>query len=183
GVGSGPDVLAAECRLHAAIARVGEATADLYPSLSLTGVFGLQSQKPGDFARWDSRYFVLGPSLRWPLLDFGRVRAQIDVQDAGVLAARAEFAAAVVRALTDVEIALVQVQRERERGLALAAAGDAAGQAVAVARERHAQGTLEYLDLLDAERTLDQADDDLAQSRLLQSTAVVSLYKALGGGS
>jgi NodT family efflux transporter outer membrane factor (OMF) lipoprotein len=180
---SRPDVFAAECRLHAATARVGEATADLYPSLSLTGVFGLQSQKPGEFASWDSRYFVLGPSLRWPLLDFGRVRAQIDVQDAGVLQARAEFAAAVVRALTDVEVALVQVQRERERGEALAAARDAAGEAVAIARERHTQGTLEYLDLLDAERTLDQADDDLAQSRLLQSTAVVSLYKALGGGS
>jgi multidrug efflux system outer membrane protein len=180
---SRPDVFAAECRLHAAVARVGEATADLYPSLSLTGVFGLQSQKAGDFARWDSRYFVLGPSLRWPLLDFGRVRAEIDVQDAGVAAARAEFAAAVVRALTDVEVALVQVHRERERGLALAAARDAAVEATAIARERHAQGTLEYLDLLDAERTLDQTDDDLAQSRLLQSTAVVSLYKALGGGS
>jgi outer membrane protein TolC len=56
-------------------------------------------------------------------------------------------------------------------------------EATAISRERHAQGTLEYLDLLDAERTLDQTDDDLAQSRLLQSTAVVSLYKALGGGS
>lgn len=77
-----PDVRAAERRLAAATARIGEASAALFPRFSLTGSFGLQSQELNDLPEGDSRFWVVGPAVRWPILDFGRVRAAIGVQDA-----------------------------------------------------------------------------------------------------
>src|SRR5204862_997745 len=77
-----PDVRRAERQLAAATARIGLATAELYPRFSLTGVFGFESIGSGDFLTWGSRKWSLGPTLRWPIFAGGRIRANIQVEDA-----------------------------------------------------------------------------------------------------
>lgn len=177
-----PDVQAAERRLAAATARIGEATADLFPRFSLTGQVGLQSQRLDELGSGDSLFWLVGPSVRWPLLDFGRVRANIAVQDARTEQALAIYEGTVLQALSDVEVALVRLARDRRRVAALTDAHTAAEQALHLAEERYRSGVLEFLDLLDSQRTVDDAAD--AQARGEQSVAsdVVALFKALGGG-
>ena len=177
-----PDIRAAERRLAAATARVGVATADLYPHFSLTGSFGLQSQKIEDFPKGDSRFWVLGPSIRWPLLDFGRVRANIAVQDARTQVAEAAFEGAIIQALSDVEVAMVRLSREELRQAELDSAASSAERALNIAEERYRNGVLEFTDLLDAQRTRNTARDAAAQSRTAYASDTVALFKALGGG-
>lgn len=177
-----PDVHAAERRLCAANARIGLATADLYPRLSLTGAFGLQAQHVEDVPDYDSRFWAIGPQLRWPLLDFGRVRARIDAADARSRQALATYEGTVLQALSDVEIALVRLARGRQQVAALAAAATAAGEQERLLREQYERGVLEYLDVLTAGQDRLQAEAALLQGRLLLDHAVVALGKALGGG-
>ncbi|MBL8750093.1 MAG: efflux transporter outer membrane subunit [Planctomycetes bacterium] len=177
-----PDVQAAERRLAAAVARVGVAAADLYPRFSLTGQFGLQSLRLGDLAESDSVFWLLGPSVRWPLFDFGRVRARIDAADARAAAALSDYEGAVLRALADVEIALVRLVRDRRRAVDLAEARGAAERARSLAEERHRSGVLEYLDLLDSQRVFDEARDRELVAMQDVALDVVGLFKALGGG-
>lgn len=177
-----PDVQAAERRFAAAVARVGVATADLYPRFSLTGQFGLQSLHIGDLAESDSVFWLLGPSVRWPLFDFGRVRARIDAADAQAAAALAGYEGTVLRALADVEIALVRLARDRRRAIDLGTACTAAERARSLADERHRRGVLEYLDLLQAQRVFDDARDRELVAVQDVALDVVGLFKALGGG-
>lgn len=177
-----PDVRAAERRLAAATARIGVATADLFPRFSLTGSFGLQSQDLGDLPEGDSRFWYIGPSVRWPLLDFGRIRSNIAVQNARTQAAEATYEGVILRSLSEVETALVRLSRERRRLEHLDAAATDARRAASVANELYRNGLLEYLDLLDAQRTAYEAEDALAQSRAAIAGDTVRLYRALGGG-
>jgi len=177
-----PDVRAAERRLAAATARIGVATAELFPRFSLTGSFGLQSQELGDLPAGDSRFWAIGPSVRWPILDFGRIRSNINVQDARTSQALAAYEGAVLRALSDVEVSLVRLSRERARAEQLHKAADAAGRAASLADELYRGGLLEFLDLLDAQRTQFAADDAAAQSDAAVASDTVSLFRALGGG-
>ena len=177
-----PDVQAAERRLCAANARVGLATADLYPRLSLTGSFGLQAQQIEDLPRYDSRFWAIGPTLRWPLFDFGRVRSMVDVADARSRQALASYEGTVLQALADVEIALVRLSRCRQEVDALQRAEAAAAEQQRLAREQYERGVLEYLDMLQADRTHLQAQGDLLRARIAMDRDVVALGKALGGG-
>src|SRR5262249_14600189 len=110
-----PDVRVAERRLAEATAAIGIATADLYPRISLTGAFGLDSLSSADFLKWESRAWSLGPSIRWPIFAGGRIRAQIAVQNAQQEQALASFEKSVLVALEDVENALVAYLREGDR--------------------------------------------------------------------
>jgi NodT family efflux transporter outer membrane factor (OMF) lipoprotein len=177
-----PDVGAAERRLAAATARIGVATAELYPRLSLTGAFGLQSQQLEDLPSADSRFWAIGPQLRWPLFDFGRVRSAIDIQDARTEQALAAYEGTVLQALGDVEIALVRVARWRKQLASLRTARDSARTAAELAGEQYRSGVLEYLALLDTQRTRDRVEDECAIGEAALARAVVALGKALGGG-
>ncbi|HLQ36546.1 MAG TPA: efflux transporter outer membrane subunit, partial [Planctomycetota bacterium] len=177
-----PDVQAAERRLAAATARIGVATAELYPRFSLTGAFGLQSQQLEDLPRDDSRFWSIGPQLRWPLLDFGRVRAGVAAADARTQQALCGYEGTVTRALADVEVALVRINRGRRQLAELLAAAAAARQSVALAQDLYRNGLLEFLALLDAQRTLDQDEDQAARQQAELARQVVALCKALGGG-
>lgn len=177
-----PDVAAAEARLHAATARVGVATAELYPRFSLTGAFGFQARDVRDLPEYESRFWAIGPQVRWPLFDFGRVRAAIAVQDARAAAALADFEATVQRALADVEFALVRVARGEEVQKALEGAAAAARAGAAIAAEQQQQGVLEYTERLAAERAADAADAELLVARQSLAAELVALAKALGGG-
>jgi outer membrane protein, multidrug efflux system len=176
-----PDVAAAELRLHAATATIGIATADLYPRISLTGPFGLQAQQLPDLGNYDSRFWAIGPQLRWPLFDFGRVNARIATADARAKQALATYRGTVLESLADTEIALVRVQRCQQELAARQRAMTAATTQHELATEQFERGVGEYLAVLEMQRVRLEAAESLRFARLAMAHDVVALGKALGG--
>jgi multidrug efflux system outer membrane protein len=177
-----PDVRRAERALAAATARIGEAEADLYPKFSLLGSFGSESVEATDFFHWPSRTWSMGPSVRWPIFQAGRLQANVAVQSARQEQARAVFEKSFLLALEEVENALVAYFRERERHGSLEEAVAANRRAVALAEDLQRKGLVSFLDVLDSQRALYAAEGLLAQSDAGVSINLVALYKALGGG-
>lgn len=177
-----PDVRRAERELAAATARIGVATADLFPRFSLTGSLGLQSEEFNDLASLDSRFFSIGPSVSWPVFDAGRIRSNIRVQDARQEQALVRYEQSVLTALEDVENALVGYGKERQRRTSLQRAVDANRRSVEMATQLYDRGLTDFLDVLEAQRALFASEDALVQSDRTISTNLVALYKALGGG-
>ena len=177
-----PDIRRAERQLAAATARIGVATADLFPKFSLTGSLGLESSKFKDIANYGSHFWSIGPSVSWPVLDFGKIRANIRVQNALQEQAMTAYESAVLIALGEVEDTLVAYGREQVRRQDLSNSVGANRRAVSLARQRYDAGLTDFLSVLDAERSLYAAQDQLIQSDRLVSTNLVALYKALGGG-
>jgi NodT family efflux transporter outer membrane factor (OMF) lipoprotein len=177
-----PDIRQAERRLAAATARTGEAQAALYPRFSLTGFFNLQSESIDDLFTWKSRAFSIAPTVRWPIFDAGTLRAAVQVRTAGQEEALAGYEATVRQAVTEVRDGLVAFTTERRRRASLAQAVTADREALNLAQQLYRQGLTDFLTVLDAERELFAAQDALARSETDQATALIGLYKALGGG-
>ena len=177
-----PDVRRAERQLVAATARIGVATADLFPRFSLTGSIGQQSLSVSDLATSGSTFWSVGPTIQWPLFDAGRIRANIRVQDARQEQALVTYEKAVLTSLQDVENALVAYSREQVSRRSLALAVDANRRAYEIANELYSKGLVDFLNVLDTERSLYQSEDLLAQSDQRIATNLVALFKALGGG-
>lgn len=177
-----PDIRRAERELAAATAAVGVATADLFPRFSLTGALGLQGTDAGDLARIGSRFWSIGPSIRFPVFDAGRIRAAIQVRDARQEQALVRYEQTILQSLEDVENALVAYSREWESRHSLSQRVDANQRAVEIAGELYSKGLVDFLNVLDSQRSLYQAQDALAQSDQRVSTGLVALFKALGGG-
>jgi NodT family efflux transporter outer membrane factor (OMF) lipoprotein len=177
-----PDIRRAERELAAASARVGVATAELFPRFFLTGVAGLESVAAEDFAMGASRFWSLGPGVRWPVFTAGRIRRQIQAADARHEQALLRYEQVILLALEEVENALVAFGREQERRGALAASEVAARRSVALATERYRGGLVDFLDVLEAERSLLAVQDSLATSDQRLGQQLVQLYRALGGG-
>jgi NodT family efflux transporter outer membrane factor (OMF) lipoprotein len=177
-----PDIRRAERQLAAATARIGVATADLYPQFSITGSFGLDSSKLRTLPDWSSHYFAISPGVSWPIFDAGRINNNINVQKSLADQAATNYRETVLGALRDVEDALCSYRTEQTRRQALSDAADAAKSAVDLSQEQYRQGVIDFLSVLDAQRSLLQAQDNLAQSDSAISTDLVALYKALGGG-
>jgi len=176
------DVRKVERELAAAMADYGVSVASLYPSVSLVGTAAFQSVSLSDFGDNASGLFSIGPSIRWPAFNLGRVRAQIRQNDARAQAALATFEQRVLVALEDVQTALSNFSREEERRLILYNAARSAQDAARIARLRFDQGLDNFLDVLDAERVLLDAESRLADSETTVATNLVAVYKALGGG-
>ena len=177
-----PDIRKAERELAAATARIGVSTAELFPRFSLTGSFGYQASESRLMFRDESNFWAIGPTLRWPILNFRRILSQIDVSKAVREEALARYEKSVLLALEEVENALVAISREKNRSESLAEAVRANGLAVQLAMDRYLAGVQSYLAVTDAQAALYAAEDQLAQSRQAQSLALIVLYKALGGG-
>ncbi|HYE19908.1 MAG TPA: efflux transporter outer membrane subunit [Tepidisphaeraceae bacterium] len=177
-----PDVRRAERQLAAAVARIGVATADLYPRFSLAGSLGLQSTDFGSLFNYASRIYSIGPQVSWNIFDAGRIRANIAVGTAQQEQLLATYEQTVLNALREVEDALIAYQRELDRRTTLAAAVNANQRAVALANELYTAGRTDFLSVLQAERDLFQSQDALVQSDRLVSSNLIALYKALGGG-
>ncbi len=177
-----PDIRRAERELAAATAGIGVATADLFPHFSLTGALGVDSSEPGDLAQWSSRYYAIAPGLRWPLLDWGRVQARIRVENEKQQQALTNYEDTVMRALRDVEDALVRLEKEQARRSSLQDAVNASRHAFAIARDQRQQGLVDATVALDAQRSLLASEDALAQSDAAIRLDLIALYKALGGG-
>jgi NodT family efflux transporter outer membrane factor (OMF) lipoprotein len=176
-----PDVRAAERRLAAATARIGVATADLYPRVTLGGSIGSTGLGFGNIFGAGPLTWLLGPLINWSV-NQAPARARIAGAEADSQAALAEFDRAVLTALEETETALSRYQRMLERQAALEQAHKAAGVAARIVRARQREGQVDSLELLDAERTLADAQAELAAVRTSVSRAQIDVFRALGGG-
>lgn len=177
-----PDIRSAEERIRSATARVGVATADLYPRFSLTGSLGVSAGDVAGLGSIANRFWSIGPGVSWPLLDGGRIRANIRVQEALATEQGLVYQRTVLTALRDVETALVAFQTEQQRRAALQEAEAAARRAVDLARLLYTEGKTDFLNVLSAQGQLFSTQDALVQSERAVSGNLVALYKALGGG-
>lgn len=177
-----PDVRTAERQLAAETARVGLAESDWFPKLSLTGDAGLESVTLGKWFEPGSQFWSLGPTLQWRALDFGRVRSEVRAQTAVQEAALATYEKAVLNSLQEAENAVVTYAQEQNRRAALAEALAENRRSLEMANGMYAEGRVNDLDVLDAERSLYQSEDELALSTQAVSLDLIALYKALGGG-
>jgi multidrug efflux system outer membrane protein len=177
-----PDVRRAERQLAAATAQVGAATADLYPKFSLLGTVGLQSISASDWFTGQSRFWSIGPTVSWPVFDAGKIRAAIEVRNAQQEQALGQYEKTVLIAFQDVETSLVAYAKEQERYRSLVGAVAANRRALAMANELYIRGLNDFLNVLEAQRSLSLTENDLAQSQATMASNLVSLYKALGGG-
>lgn len=177
-----PDVQAAERRLASQTALVGVAVADLFPRVAFSASVGRSADDIGALDGSDASRYRFGPSITWPALNLGRVRARVRASRARTDQALAFYEQTVLQAIEETENALVTSLRARERAEHLALAAQASERAAELARLRFEGGVSDFLQVLDAERTLLEAQDRLAASRTAATTALVAVYKALAGG-
>jgi NodT family efflux transporter outer membrane factor (OMF) lipoprotein len=177
-----PDIRLAERNLAAATALVGVATADLFPRFFLTGSLGQQTISFSDIALPESRFWSIGPTIRWPVFDAGRIRANIRVQDARQEQALVRYEQAVLLSLEEVENALVAYSKELARRRSLVESVDSNRRAVDISNELYSKGLVDFLNVLINQRSLYLAEETLAISDERVSTNLVALFKALGGG-
>jgi multidrug efflux system outer membrane protein len=177
-----PDIRRAEAQLHAATAEIGVATAQLYPQLSLTGDLDFEAAKIKPLGNWASSIWSFGPTVTWPIFTAGRIEANIQVQNALQEQALLTYRQTILTALQDVENALIAYSREQARRSALARAVVSNRQALDLSTRLYRQGLTEFLNVLNAERSLLGVEDALAQSEANVAIDLASLYKALGGG-
>ncbi|MEX0806645.1 MAG: efflux transporter outer membrane subunit, partial [Candidatus Binatia bacterium] len=177
-----PDIRRAERLLAAATAQVGAATADLYPRFSLSGAFGFQSISAGDLLSGGSRFWSIGPTILWPVFDAGRIRAGIAVRSAQQEQALTLYEKTILTAFEDVENSLVNYLKEQTRYRSLTDAVAANRRAVQLANELYTRGLIDFLNVLETQRSLYASESELAQSEAVMASNLVALYKALGGG-
>jgi len=177
-----PDIRRSEAQLVAATARVGEAKADFFPKFSLTGSAGRESTQLHLLAVGLGNVFSAGPSVSLPIFTAGRIRANVRLQEARVREAEAAYRSTILTAFEETENALIAYANEQERGARLERVTRADRTALELAQAQYRAGLADFLTVLDAERTLSENEDLLAQSQTGVVTGLVSLYKALGGG-
>lgn len=177
-----PDVIAAERRLAASNARVGQAIAEYYPHLSLSGLLGYEASHPGDLFKAATFQPEAAAGLRWRVFDFGKVGAEVTQARGARAEALARYRQSVLRAAEDVEdafTALVQLEAHRQElrneVAALTRARDSS-------QEAYQGGVIALTDVLDADRQLLVAQDQLAQTQADSGRAAVGAFRALGGG-
>ncbi|MGD8549231.1 MAG: efflux transporter outer membrane subunit, partial [Desulfobacterales bacterium] len=177
-----PDIRRAERNLAAQTARVGVATADLYPKFHLIGSIGLESVSTGNLLTPDSRTWSITPGISWNIFRGGAIRQNIKVQSARQEQALIQYESAVLNAQEEVENVLVAYEKQQRRRESLAAATSAAQKAVQLAQDQYKVGLVDFSNVLDAQRSLLSFQDQLAQSNGAVTSNLIRLYKALGGG-
>jgi NodT family efflux transporter outer membrane factor (OMF) lipoprotein len=177
-----PDIRQAENQLIAANARIGVATSQLYPQIVLTGGAGWQGQGLGrEPVNWMDIWSV-GPSVRWPLLDFGTLDSYIQQQDYHTQQMVLSYRRTIIAAVQDVDNALTNYDAERSRLADLNRAVDAGKQALDLATKRYDRGLTDFLNVLDAQRQLFDLQDQYALSEDQTVTQFIAVCKSLGGG-
>jgi outer membrane protein, multidrug efflux system len=177
-----PDVIAAERRLEAATARIGIATADLYPRFTLGGFIGTQAGTTGALFSRDSETRLIALGVDWSFLDRGRVRARMAAADADADASLAAYQQAILLALEETETAMARYRAARREHAQLGQAARDSADAARLARLRYEGGVIDFLEVIDAERTRLDNESSLAASHTRSARALVALYRALAGG-
>jgi NodT family efflux transporter outer membrane factor (OMF) lipoprotein len=177
-----PDIREAERRLAAANARIGVATADLFPTVVLSGAVGAQGGIHSSSAVPITWIGSLGPSLYWPLLDFGALDAQIEIADLQTHETLVAYKQAILMAVRQVDDASTSYRAQLDRLKSLDRALAAARQATQIATERYDRGLTDFLNVIDAERQEYDLEARHVATRQTAADDLVALYKALGGG-
>ena len=176
-----PDVSAAERQVAAERAFVGVAKADYLPRITFSGQAGYSADALDNLGGNGSLRYAVGPVISWPALNLGRVKARVDASQARASEAEAQYSQTVLRALQEVETGLVRYRTARARVEQIQDAASASARAADLARLRFEGGVADFLQVLDAERTQLDAEDQLAQAHIDAATSYAALYKALGG--
>jgi multidrug efflux system outer membrane protein len=176
-----PDIRVAERALAASTARIGVEVADLFPRVTFNGSFGYAAGAPAQLGEAGTRAYTFGPAITWAAFDLGRVHARIQGARADSEGALAGYEKTVLGALEETENALVTHARSRDRLAQMSEAARESRTAAQIAHRRFEGGMSSFLEVLDAERTQLEAEDQLAQSRTDTATSLIAVYKALGG--
>lgn len=176
-----PDVRAAQRQFDASTAREGVAAADLYPRITVSGMLGLLAGRGNIFGTSDSRAWAVTPALQWSAFDLGSARARLRGAQAATQEAFAQYEQTMLLAFEDAENALVGYREQQERLVKLTDEARESARAANIARLRFREGAVDFLALLDAERTELQAQDGVAQAESGVFGALVGLYRAVGG--
>jgi len=177
-----PDILRAEAQLHAATASIGVAKAQFYPSVSLTGSFGLQAFRTADVGDWGSRQFAFGPVLHLPIFEGGRLKGNLALTEARQQEAAIVYQRTVLGAWHEVDNALTAYRTTQQRAERLDVAVTSNRQALGSAERRYGQGAADYLNVLVTQQRLLDSENAASRGRTDMALAMVALYKALGGG-
>jgi multidrug efflux system outer membrane protein len=176
-----PDIRQAEQNLIAQNAQIGIAKAALYPTISLTGIFGGESLELGDILKAGARIWTFGLGVDLPIFDSGRRQLRVEQADARQKQALAQYQTAIQNAFREVNDALITRRLNAERELAYMRSETSAKQALAVAENRYKSGYSAYLEVLDAQRVHNDASLAVVQAKQATFLATVELFKALGG--
>lgn len=177
-----PDIRVAERQLAQSNAEIGVAVGDYFPKVTFTGSFGYDAATLNGLGSGPSKAYSIGPGISWAAFDLGRVHARVAGSKARYTTSLAQYEKTVLQALEETENALVTHARARDQLVHAADAAESSAAAAKLARVRYEGGVVDFLEVLDAERTQLEADDRLAQSRAQAATSLVAVYKALGGG-
>lgn len=177
-----PDIRAAERAVVAAVARTRAANAERFPTLSLNGSLGIDALQAGHIFSPESAAASLAGNLVAPIFNAGRIRANIEIQSQQERQALIAYESTVLRALSEVENALISIQRNNERLATLNNAVTAAREAATLAQQQYEAGEVDLLVVLDAQRTLLSLQDQQTTTLGNRAAAHVQLYEALGGG-
>jgi len=176
-----PDVRSAEEQVDASGAYVRAARADYLPRLALAGGAGYTSSRFDALGDGGTPRYTFGPVVSWPAFDIGRVKANADAARAAQSEAKARHRQTVLRSMEEVEVSLRTYGKARERLKHLEDAAAASERAAELARLRFTEGASDFLSVLDAERTMLEAQDRLSLGRTQATTALVAVYRATGG--
>ena len=176
------DIQQAEFEIGAATARVGSATADLFPRLAVTSALGGQGGARAATGTPITFIGGVGPALYWPILDFGTLDARVEVADYQAREALLRYKARVLNAVQEVDQAIAEYNGEQSRLASLSRARNASLDAVKLSSERYERGLTDFLNVLDAERQQFELEAQYVISRRRAGVQLVALYKALGGG-
>jgi NodT family efflux transporter outer membrane factor (OMF) lipoprotein len=176
-----PDIRQAEANLHAATAQIGVAVADLYPRLTLSIDGGFQSETLGSLLGWSSLFGSVGPALDIPIFDRGRWKS-VRLYDLRAREAALQYQSTVLQALREAEDAATAYQEDQRQRQWLTDTVAQNRAALGLARQRYQSGVTDFIDVLDAQRTLQQNEQALVVSTAAVSLDLVGLYRALGGG-
>ncbi|MFA6162594.1 MAG: efflux transporter outer membrane subunit [Methylobacter sp.] len=178
-----PDLRIAERRLAAATALQGAAIAELFPKVSLSAFLGLRNTDLEGLFKSAAFSYSTGANLLQPLLNFGRIRAGIDLAKAQQQEAYLAFEKAVLEALRETETALSRYLNEEMRRQTLTRSVEDQRESVRLSQLRYQEGVISFLDVLDSQRALYVSEIELARSEAKASTDLIAVYKALGGGA
>ena len=177
-----PDVRAAEARLAAAMARLKQARTDLYPKISLNGLMGRQGTSLSTMSLGGGNFFSIGPQLQLPIFNSGKIKSNIESNDARLEQAKLAYQNEILTAFEEAANAIASLQRQREREAKLGTASQSARSALDLSIDLEKAGLNDFLSVLDAERSLLEADYQRSLARTQVLVESVALYKALAGG-
>jgi NodT family efflux transporter outer membrane factor (OMF) lipoprotein len=177
-----PDIQQAERELAAATARIGVATANLFPQVAVLGSIGSQAQGWGTTPSVSKHIWSFGPGAVWPLLDFGALDAEVDIADLAAHASMVNYRKTILNAVRQVDTSLDAYEAQQDRMEKLSTAMVAAERALQLATSRYNRGLTDFLNVVDAERQLYDLEEQYAEAQVAQGEQFVGLYKSLGGG-